>query len=107
MKAAKLTGRPAVAPYSGDVWDLADCSLVYKAPVVPVISKQARTAPTESPSTGFKVTPSTAKAVSAYEDLKKNGSELIELINNSQGDSNKELRALTAEIAELLKKYRK
>ena len=107
MKAAKLTGRPAVAPYSGDVWDLADCSLVYKAPVVPVISKQARTAPTESPSTGYKVTPSTAKAVSAYEDLKKNGSELIELINNSQGDSNKELRALTAEIAELLKKYRK
>ena len=107
MEAAKLTGRPAIAPYSGDVWDLADCSLVYKAPVVPVISKKARTAPTESPAVGHKITPSTAKAVSAYEDLRKNGSELMELINNAQGESNKELKALTAEIAELLNKYKK
>ncbi len=107
MEAAKLTGKPAIAPYSGDVWSLADCSLVYKAPVVPVISKQARTAPTESPALGHKVTPSTAKAAAAYEDLRRSGLELMNLINKAQGKSNKELKALRKEIEGLLSKYDK
>ncbi len=106
MEAARATGKPAVAPYSGEVWDLASNELVHKAEVIPVISKKAqggKDQPARNPE--YKVTESTAKAVTAYEDLRKAGSSLDDLIEKSQGASNKELKALTAEIEELIRKY--
>ena len=107
MEAAKLTGKPAIAPYSGEVWDLAECRLVHKAEVVPVISKQARTIPVNAPVHRYKVTRVTERADSVYNDLRKSGEDLMDLINSAQGSSNKDLKALTAEIAELISKYKK
>ena len=107
MKAARLTGKPAVAPYSGEEWDLVTCTLVHKAVVVPVIKKQSQhTADQETGRTGYKVTEATARAESVYEDLRRSGNELMDLIENSQGGSNKELKALAAEIEELIRKHK-
>lgn len=106
MEAARATGKPAVAPYSGEVWDLASNELVHKAEVIPVISKKAQGGKDQpARNLEYKVTESTAKAVTAYEDLRKAGSSLDDLIEKSQGASNKELKALTAEIEELIRKY--
>ena len=108
MDAARLTGKPAVAPYSGDVWDLITCDLIYKAPVIPVIRKEAKGG-TESGSEaheGFKVTEATGKAVSLYEELRRTEDRLNDLIEKSRGRSNKELKAMTAAIAEILSKYK-
>lgn len=107
MEAAKLTGKPAIAPYSGEVWDLADCSLAHKATVVPVITKRARTG--EEGTEGdrhYKVTDSTSKAVAAYDDLKRAGDSLMALIREAQGGSNKEIKALTRDIQDIIIKYR-
>jgi metallo-beta-lactamase family protein len=106
-EAEAATGKPAVAPYSGEVWDLAECRLVHKAEVVPVISKQARTIPVNAPVHRYKVTRVTERADSVYNDLRKSGEDLMDLINSAQGSSNKDLKALTAEIAELISKYKK
>ena len=104
MKAARLTGKPAIAPYSGEVWDLADCSLVHKEPVVPVIRREAQHADGVS-ATGYKVTEATAKASAIYRELRATGSSLMELIDRSQGGSNKELTAFNRELTELIRKY--
>ncbi len=103
MEAARLTGKPAVAPYSGEVWDLAECSLIHKEPVVPVIRKEA--SPDSSSGTGYKVTESTAKANAAYRELRETGDSLMDLIERSQGDSNKELKAFAEELNELIRKH--
>ena len=108
LEAAKLTGRPATAPYSGEVWDLVSNELVHKAVVVPVIRKQAQ-GDSGSRTDGhreYKTTESTARASSVYEELRKTGYELIDLIENSKGVANKDLQALTGEIAGLIEKYR-
>ena len=108
MEAAKLTGKPATAPYSGEVWDLVSDELVHKAVVVPVIRKQAQG--DSGSGTGghreYKTTESTARASSVYEELRKTGYELMDLIENSRGVANKDLQALTGEIAGLIEKYR-
>ena len=104
MEAAKQTGKPATAPYSGEVWDLISAELVQKAVVVPVIRKQAQDRGDDSHS-GYRTTESTAKAVGTYEELRRAGDDLLELIRNSQGGSNKDLRALTDEISGILAKY--
>jgi Zn-finger protein len=105
MEAAKLTGKPAVAPYSGEVWDLAECSLIHKAEIVPVIRKAAQGGGQESSGSGHKVTESTQRAVSAYTDLRETGEKLMQLIDRCQGRSNKHLRAFAAEIEALIKKW--
>lgn len=104
-EAAKLTGKPAVAPYSGEVWDLADCSLVQKATVVPVIRKQAQQGGEDNKGRGYKTTEATARAATVYGELRQTGSQLMDLIEQSQGGANKDLKKLNDEIAELIKKY--
>ena len=106
MEAAKLTGKPAVAPYSGEVWDLAECALVHKGEIVPVIRKSAQGGSGQDASgRGYKVTESTARAASAYNDLRATGEKLMQLIDRCQGRSNKHLRAFAAEIEALIKKW--
>ncbi|MBQ6389115.1 MAG: MBL fold metallo-hydrolase [Mogibacterium sp.] len=92
-EAGKLIGKPAVAPYSGEVWDLITDELVDRAPVVPVIRK-------ETLSSG------SGKYNAVYEDLRRAGSGLMDVIRERQGGSNKELKALTKEITKLIEKYR-
>ena len=108
MEAAKLTGKPAVAPYSGEVWDLVTNELAHKAVVVPVIKKQAKGGVEVHGGEGpeHKITPATAKAESVYEELRKTGDSIMDLIEESQGNSNKDIQALTKELNELLKKYK-
>ena len=103
MEAARQTGKPATAPYSGEVWDLISGELVQKAVVVPVIRKQAQD---RDDYRGFRTTESTAKAAGTYEELRRAGDDLMELIRNSQGGANKDIRALTEEISGLIEKYR-
>lgn len=105
MEAAKLTGKPAIAPYSGEIWDLADCSLLQKATVIPVIRKSAHEGSVTEE--GYKVTDSTGKAVSIYNDLMKTGESLMDLIEKSRGDSNKELKAFNRDLEEIIRKYSK
>lgn len=103
MEAAKLTGKPAIAPYSGEEWDLADCSLVRKAVVVPVIRQSVH--PAGEQGSGHKITEATARASSIYSELRQTGSSLMDLIEKSQGGSNKELKAFNRDLAELIRKY--
>lgn len=97
-EASRIIGKPAVAPYSGEVWDLIDCKLVHQEPVVPVIRKQAQG--------GVEVKSSGTKYNAAYEELRKTQSKLVHLIENEQGRSNKEIKKLTRELNELLEKYK-
>ena len=92
-----VTGKPAVAPYSGEVWDLAADELVFRAPVVPVIKKT-----TYSDSGDHR---SAAGYTPAYRDLKKASDDLMKLINTSQGHSNKDLNKMRREIEAIVAKY--
>lgn len=103
MEAARHTGKPAVAPYSGEVWDLISNELVYKAPVVPVIRKEARSSEADH---GGKVTEATAKATGIYEELRRTSAGLADIVENSRGRSNKELKAMNAEIEAIIRKYK-
>lgn len=96
-EAEAATGKPAVAPYSGEVWDLASNELVHKANVVPVIRKQMYN--------GVDDHRSFSNASPAYRDLRKSGQDLMDLINKSQGGANKELNKMRREIEEIIKKY--
>ena len=91
------TGKPAVAPYSGEVWDLVADELVHRAPVVPVIRKT-----TYSDSDDHRAA---ANYSPAYRDLKKASDDLMKLINNSQGHANKELNKMRREIEAIVAKY--
>ncbi len=124
-EASERIGRPAVAPYSGEVWDLISDELVKKAVVVPVIRKEAEGGIVEIRSFDsegrlssrkpehshgdkegeWKVTESTAKAVKAYNELCRAGNRLMDHIEHCQGTSNKEIIKLTREINELLRKH--
>ena len=105
MEAAKATGKPATAPYSGEVWDLINNDLVHKAEVRPVIKKAASGSADYSHG-NTKITESTGKANAVYEDLCKTGDDLMSLIEQSRGGSNKDLEALTKELTDLIEKYR-
>ncbi|MBQ6314695.1 MAG: MBL fold metallo-hydrolase [Mogibacterium sp.] len=97
--ASELIGKPAVAPYSGETWDLVKCEMISQAPIVPVIRKQAQG--------GVQIsTERTGKNRSVYEELRNAGEGLIDLIEQEQGASNKEIKRLTREINELIAKYR-
>ena len=91
------TGKPATAPYSGDVWDLAADELVHKAQVVPVIRKQSYS--------GSDDHRASHNASPAYRDLMKSGEELMRLIGRSEGGANKELNKMRREIEAILNKY--
>ena len=91
------TGKPATAPYSGEVWDLAADELVHRAQVVPVIRKQFFS------STGDHRASSNYSP--AYRDLRNAGDELMRLINSSEGHSNKELNKIRRDIEAIINKY--
>ncbi len=129
-EASKLLKKPAVAPYSGEVWNLETCELVRKAEVIPVIRKeaqggvethnaQAKGKPSgskkeegasrdtgEVEARGYKITKATGKAVSAYNKLSNAGVDLMNLIEKSKGSSNKDLKELTDEIIKLTEKHK-
>ena len=92
------TAKPAVAPYSGEVWDLAADELVQRAQVVPVIRKQSYISADGDHRASSNVSP-------AYRDLRKTGDELMRLINSSEGGANKELNKMRRDIEAILKKY--
>lgn len=124
-EASELIGKPAAAPYSGEVWDLISGELIQKAVIVPVIRKEAeggvieiRSFDSEGRLTGrkpeyarggkdgeWKTTESTAKAAKAYSELCRAGNRLMDYIEHRQGTSNKEIIKLTREINELLRKH--
>ena len=108
MEAARLTGKPAVAPYSGEEWDLVSCELVRKAVVVPVIRKEAKGGHSSDSGerSGFRQTESTAKAAGLYEELRRTEKSLSVLVENSRGRSNKDLKAMKKAIDAIINKYR-
>ena len=82
-------GVEAVAPYSGDEFDLADGSCLYKAPVkeVPKKVKAHR------------------RAVAVFEALRLAGKRLMNVIEQNRGGANKELARFTNQINALCDKY--
>ena len=92
------TGKPATAPYSGEVWDLAADELLFRAKVVPVIRKQTYYSSDGDHRAASNVSP-------AYRDLRKSGDELMKLISRSEGHSNKELNKMRREIEAIVSKY--
>ncbi len=105
----QLLGIPATAPYSGEVWDLISGEMTHKANIVSVIKKQAHGGVEYKTEAGaenqYKTTESTAKATAAFSDLANASKRLESLVEQKQGHSNKELRKMTEEIEELLKRY--
>ncbi len=95
---SRITGRPAVAPYSGEVWDLASGELLHRAEVVPVIRKETYSASGDDHRSGTHMSP-------AYRDLKKSGDELMSLIVRSREGANKDLNKMRRDIEAILKKY--
>ena len=94
---AAATGKPATAPYSGEVWDLAANELVHRAEVVPVIRKTSYS--------GSEDHRASSNYSPAYRDLKKTADELMALIGRSQEHSNKELNKMRRDIEAVLAKY--
>ena len=82
-------GIDAVAPYSGDVFDLYDGSYVNKAPVKEVSKKEQ----------------AHRRAVAVYEALRMAGKRLEAVIAQNRGVSNKELARFTNQINSLCDKY--
>ena len=96
---SKLTGKSAVAPYSGEVWDLATDELIQKAEIKPVIRKQAQ----EGSLGEYHKLPENASP--AYTELRKKAGELMQLIDKNRNVSNKELKKMRHEIEDILEKY--
>jgi metallo-beta-lactamase family protein len=79
----------AVAPYSGDTFDLYDGAYVHKAPVKEVSKKvQAH-----------------RRAVAVFEALRLAGKRLMSVIEQNRGGTNKELGRFTNQINALCDKY--
>ena len=70
---ARETGKPAVAPYSGEIWDLASDELIHRAKVVPVIRKNAQ----EGHSSYNDEHKSASNASKEFRDLRQTGMDLI------------------------------
>ena len=97
---SKAIGKPAVAPYSGEEWNLATDELVRKAEIKPVVKKQA-----QGGSGGGSDHRDTKNASPEYKNLKTSADELMKLVGRSGEISNKELRKMQSDIEELIKKY--
>ena len=94
---SRAVGKPAVAPYSGEEWDLAADKLVRQAVVVPVIRKQAQGVGDDHRAS--------SKASPAFRELSRSGSDLMKLIESNRGMSNKELKKMKKDIEEIIRKY--
>ncbi|MBQ3370803.1 MAG: hypothetical protein IJG48_07305, partial [Mogibacterium sp.] len=92
------TGKPAIAPYSGEVWDLITDELVHRAQVIPVIRKQSYSNSGDDHRAASNASP-------AYRDLRRAGDELMKLINSSEGGANKDLNKMRREIEAIINKY--
>lgn len=95
-EATNVTGKHSVAPYSGEVWDLATDELVQKAVIVPVIRKSTRGGDHRAE---HSISP-------AYRDLQKTADELMRVIAMNEGHSNKELNKMRRELEAVVAKYR-
>lgn len=102
-EASQMLGKTAVAPYSGEVWDLIECELIHKEPVVPVISKSAQGG-SDNKSAGK--SSSNSVSGSLYEELCNTGDQLMQIIEQEQGHSNKEIRKFNEELNALIEKYK-
>ncbi len=96
-EAARDTGKPAVAPYSGEVWDLAADELLHRAEVVPVIRKETYSGGGDHRS-GSGMSP-------AFRDLRRSADQLMSLINSNREHSNKELNKMRRELEAIIEKY--
>lgn len=85
----KKTDADAVAPYSGDVFDLYDGSYVNKAPVREVSKKVM----------------AHRRAVAVFEALRMAGKRLAVVIEQNRGGANKDLARFTNQINALCDKY--
>ena len=94
---SKATGKPAVAPYSGEVWDLAADELIHKAVIVPVIKKQ-----TQSGNDDHRAA---SNASPVFKELRKTGDDLMKLIDTNREGANKDLKKMQKDIEEIIKKY--
>ena len=92
LAAETETGKPAFAPFSGDIYDLATGECVEKAVVKKVLSKK-----------DF----ATKRAKNVYERLVAAGFRLKRIIDAAMGMSNKELAKLTDQINNLCDKWEK
>lgn len=92
LTAERETGKPAYAPFSGDVYDLATGECLEKAVVKKLLSKKNY---------------ATKKAKGVYERLVGAGYRLIKLIENCKGMPNKELAKLADQITNLCDKWEK
>lgn len=92
LTAERETGRRAVAPFSGDVFDLLTGSCIEKAVIKRIATKKQA---------------ASQRAKSVYERLVAAGSRLRRLIEASKGLSNKELSKLTDQINNLCDKWEK
>ena len=99
MEVATAIQKPAVAPYSGEVWDLAKGELAYKAEVKPVIQKQTQS------SSGSGDHRDSKNVSAEYKNLRSSADSLMKLIGRSGEVSNKELKKMQADIEALIKKY--
>ena len=99
MEVATSIQKPAVAPYSGEVWDLATGELAYKAEVKPVIQKQTHSGSGGGDHRDVK------NASTEYKNLRSSADSLMKLVGKSSEISNKELKKMQADIEELIKKY--
>lgn len=83
-------GVSAMAPFSGDIYDLAAGEFEEKAPVRKLMPKKKE---------------ASRKAQSVYERLKAAGNRLMSVIEQNRGGSNKELSRFADQIIALCEKY--
>lgn len=85
-------GVSAMAPYSGDVYDLAEETFEVKVPIRKLVSKKKE---------------ASRKAGAVYDRLKAAGNRLMKIIEENKGGSNKELSRFADQIIALCDKYAK
>lgn len=116
--AGEMLGTSAVAPYSGEVWDLINDELTHKADIIPVIKKQAQggietkiTKYEKDEHDNDKVfskdisNESKKRSEKRFVRLYKSAEDLLKLVNNSYDISNKEIDKMTSEIEAIIGKY--
>lgn len=98
-EAAALTGTPANAPYSGEVWDLISDEMTERAEIRPIIRKEAQSVQGEDHKAASNESP-------AYKNLRKSADDLMALVNQNREGANKDLKKMQHEIEEIIKKYK-
>lgn len=98
-EASELCGKPANAPYSGEVWDLVADEMTHKAEIKPVIRKESKVSSGDDHRSASNASP-------AFKDLKHSADDLMTLINKNREGANKDLKKMQQEIEEIIKKYK-